>query len=595
MTSTLPRIFSALLEKHKDSSDVKATPKRTKSSKKTPIEPTIAAKTEAKAPVEAPNHIPINEIPTYTPRKTRVVCVGAGFSGLMLAYLIQKEKKMDEYVDLTIYEKNNDVGGTWLENRYPGVACDVPAPIYTFSWAPNPDWSEFYAKGPEIWQYVKNTADKHGLEKNIKFQSKVIESIWSEADGKWKLVIERDGTRFNDECDIFINAAGILNHWKWPEITGLHDFKGKLMHSAVWDQDYDYKGKRVALIGNGSTALQILPAIRESCAHVVNYIRRPTWISANYAAHHTRDGSNFKYTEEEKEAMRNDPAKLLAYRKSIEHDMNKFIVTLIKDTPEQKGAVAAFTQIMRERLQHDEQLCEILIPKWDVGCRRLSPGDGYLESLMSSNVTPEFRGIDQVTSKGIKTVDGSEEEFDLIICATGFDVSFRPTWKMIGRNGADLSKVWEKDPKAYMSIMAPSFPNYMIFNGPNCAVGHGSLLAVMEATAGYIVKWIKKYATEDIKSFEPTPAALSDLEEYTQEFLKRTVWTSGCKSWYKNADGKLTALWGGSAVQYREVLEVIRGEDFSIGWNSANRFRFFGNGFTVRETEGQDLSWYLMQ
>ncbi|KAI5814907.1 hypothetical protein BZA77DRAFT_317773 [Pyronema omphalodes] len=594
MTTTARRILSALLGKYEAPSSIPV-PNGTTNSKTAPIEPTFGVKTDTKASVYAGNHIPINEVPAYTPKKTRVVCIGAGFSGLMLAYLIQTEKKMEEYVDLTIYEKNKDVGGTWLENRYPGVACDVPAPIYTFSWAPNPDWSEFYAKGPEIWEYVKNTSNKHGLEKNVKFQSKVIECIWSEADGKWKLVIEQEGIRFNDECEILINAAGILNHWKWPDITGLHDFKGKLIHSAAWDQDYDYTGKRVALIGNGSTALQILPAIRERCAHVVNYIRRPTWISANYSAQFTRDGTNFKYTEEEKEAMRNDPAKLLAYRKTIEHDVNKFLVALIKDSPEQKDAVSSFTKIMRERLQNDEKLCDILIPKWDVGCRRLSPGDGYLESLISSNVTPEFRGIDRVTSKGIKTVDGNEEEFDLIICATGFDVSFRPTWKMIGRDGADLSKIWERDPKAYMSIMTPSFPNYMIFNGPNCPIGHGSLLPVMEATAGYVVKWIQKYATEDIKSFEPTPAALSDFEEYTQEFLKRTVWTSGCKSWYKNADGKLTAVWGGSVVLHREVLETIRGEDFDVKWNSPNRFKFFGNGFTIREAEGQDLSWYLTQ
>ncbi|KAM5361410.1 hypothetical protein ACJZ2D_013100 [Fusarium nematophilum] len=540
------------------------------------------------------NWVPTLEQPAYTPRKLRVVCVGAGYAGLMVAYKWKHEYHMDNFVDLTIYEKNSDVGGTWLENRYPGVACDVPAHNYTLSFEPNPDWSSFYATGPEIWEYIKRTTKKYNLDERVQFNSKILSTIWDDNKGKWLIQVQSNGVIKEDEADVVINGAGILNQWRWPEIAGLHSFRGKLMHSASWDTTLDWTGKRVAMIGNGSSAIQMVPAMQPGAAKIVNYIRSATWISSNFAAEFTPEGKNFQYTEEEKRSFRENPDKLRKMRKEIEHGFNQFFYALIAESPQQKAIYEGFRKNMEERLKNSPELCEKLIPSWKVGCRRLSPGDGYLEALQAPNVSVEFSEIQEITNKGIKTSNSTEaEEFDIIVCATGFDVSFSPFWELRGKDGIRLADQWRESPEAYFGICAPNIPNYFIFNGPNCPVGHGSLLAVMEWTADWILKWCRKIASEDIKSVSVSSDATDDYNVYSQEFMKKTVWTSGCQSWYKNGRGRVTAMYAGSILHYKEILETFRTEDFHFEYNGPNRFRFMGNGLTIRESTGGDLSFYL--
>ncbi|PGH16788.1 hypothetical protein AJ80_05103 [Polytolypa hystricis UAMH7299] len=550
--------------------------------------------TNGKPKEKTSNWVPVLEQSLYKPRKLRVVCVGAGYSGLMVAYRWKHQMCMEDYIDLTIYEKNSDIGGTWLENRYPGVACDVPAPIYTFSFEPNPDWSSFYASGPEIWEYQKRTVKKYNLDERVQLNSKVVSTVWNDEKGKWLIKVERDGAIIEDEAEILINGAGILNKWHWPSIKGLHSFRGKLVHSASWDPTIDWTDKRVAIIGNGSSALQILPQMQPTAAKITNYIRSSTWVSTNFVAQSAPDGKNFKYTEEQKQRLRENPEELLQLRRSIEHSFNKFFYALISDSPEQAAVYATFKKTMEERLNHNPELCAKLIPEWKVGCRRLSPGDGYLEALQQSNVSAEFSEIQEVNEKGIVTVGGSTEGFDIIVCATGFDVSFSPFWELVGRDGINLADQWRDSPDAYFGICAPNIPNYFIFNGPNCPIGHGNLLAVMEWTADYIMKWCEKIAKEDIKSVYVDSGATDDYNVYSQEFLKRTVWTSGCRSWYKNGkkEGRVTAMYAGSVMHYKEILESFRTEDFRFEYSSPNRFRFMGNGFTIREEKGGDLAYY---
>ncbi|KAH7259815.1 hypothetical protein NW759_002732 [Fusarium solani] len=555
-----------------------------------------AAGTQRESGLDNPsNWVPVLEKPVYKPRKLRVVCVGAGYSGLMMAYKYKHQLEMKEHMDLVIYEKNSDIGGTWLENRYPGVACDVPAHIYTFPFEPNPDWTSFYAAGPEIWEYIKRTTDKYQLDERVQLNSKVTSTIWDEASGKWRIEVNQNGTVIKDEADVLVNGSGILHKWRWPEIKGLDSFKGRRLHSAAWDASLDWTGKRVAIIGNGSSAIQILPKMQPAAAKIVNYIRSPTWISSNFAAELTPEGKNFQYTEEQKKEFRENPEKLREMRKLIEHHFNQFFYALVVDTPQQKAAAKVFQDEMQRRLNHDPDLCAKLIPDWKVGCRRLTPGEGYLEALQEPNVAIEFSGIKKVTETGIVAANGSEEEFDIIVCATGFDVSFTPFWEVVGKNGVKLADQWRDDPAAYFGICAPNMPNYFIFNGPNCPVGHGSLLSVMDWTADYIMRWIKKISTGDIKSVTVDTDATADYNAYTHEFLKRTVWTSGCRSWYKNnkVDGKVTAMYAGSIIHYKEILESFRTEDFNFEYNSRNRFRFMGNGLTVLEEKGEHLGFYV--
>jgi cation diffusion facilitator CzcD-associated flavoprotein CzcO len=308
------------------------------------------------------------------------------------------------------------------------------------------DWSSFYAEGPEIWEYIKKTTVKYGLDEKVQFNSKVVESIWDDESGKWNIQIERqDGSVQQDQADVLINGSGILNKWRWPAIKGLDTFSGKLVHSAAWDSQLSWEGKRVALIGNGSSAIQILPQMQRTAAHVTTYIRSATWISSNYAADKTQDGKNFKYTERQKEEFRNDPEKLKALRKDIEHGFNMFFYALLNENPAQAAIYDAFKQKMTERLNGDPELCAKLIPEWRVGCRRLTPGDGYLEALQEPNVSIQFNEIVEITPEGIRTQEGVEE-FDIIVCATGFDVSFSPYWHLLGKNGVDLGQKWADSP-----------------------------------------------------------------------------------------------------------------------------------------------------
>ena len=542
------------------------------------------------------NWVPIQEHYRGQPRPLKIITIGAGFSGLIMAHKIQNQYKFGDRIDHVIYEKNPDIGGTWYENRYPGVACDLPAHTYTFSWEPNPDWSSFYAGGSEIFAYIKRTADKYGLRSDVQLNCKVVGATWNEPDGKWHVQIEQNGKIFQDTSDLLVNACGYLNNWKWPNIDGLKDFQGHLVHSAQWTDEYNFQDKRIGLIGNGSSAIQILPQMQRIAANVTCFIRNPTWISTNIAAQYAGpDGKNFNFTEEKKAEFRSDPSKLFEFRKALEHELNKFFVLLQRNSPEQTQARKFMREFMLKRLDGDKELGAKLIPEWDVGCRRLTPGDGYLEALTSENVGVTISKIICITETGIQTADNEHHTLDAIICATGFDVSFCPAWKLVGRNGVDLTQTWKTDPASYFGIAAHGFPNYFIFMGPNSPVGHGTLLGCMEWSADYIIKWARKIQEEDIHSIDVTQGAVSDYNTYTEEFMKRTVWSSGCRSWYNDHrnDGKVTAMYPGSTIHYKEMLDELRGEDFAIKYKTPNRFSFMGNGFTEREINGEDLSFYL--
>ncbi|KAI1619258.1 hypothetical protein EDD37DRAFT_217336 [Exophiala viscosa] len=448
-------------------------------------------------PATNPRWVPLNDQPLFTPRKLRVVCIGAGYAGLTLIYKLKYKLNVD-YIDLQVYEKNHDVGGTWLENRYPGVACDVPAHVYTFLFEPNPDWSKYYATGPEIWQYIKKTSKKYQLEDHIQFNTRVVESIWNEQKSQWDIKVESNGQITETSADILVNAAGILNKWKWPEIEGLRDFKGSLLHSAAWDETADWAGKLVGVIGNGSSAIQIVPTLQPKAKRLINYIRSPTWISTNFNLDFAPSGDGFVFSEEQKRKFREHPEELTKYRRAIEHDFNHNFPTFISDSKEQALVDGAFREIMAQRLGNDPELIEKLIPKWQVGCRRLTPGEGYLEALRADNAEACFDRIVRVTETGVETQHG-ETKLDMLICATGFDVSFNPFWKLVGRDGRRLEDEWAEVPKAYFGICSSSMPNYFIFNGPNCPVGHGSLIAVIDWTADYIWRWCEKIATHDIR------------------------------------------------------------------------------------------------
>ncbi|KAJ5428866.1 hypothetical protein N7445_010320 [Penicillium cf. griseofulvum] len=538
-----------------------------------------------------PNWVPSADQPAFVRRKLRIICIGGGCSGLTLAHKIDHELKLGDFVELKIYEKNPQVGGTWFENTYPGVACDIPAHAYTFPFEPNPNWSHFYVPGHEIQEYVIRATRKWNLDKDIQFNTRATETVWDDELGKWKVVLDQAGTIIQDEADILVNASGILNQTNWPEIEGLSSFKGKLFHTSTWDNTYDWSNKRVAVIGNGSSGIQCVAAMQPKVAQLVNFVRNPTWLSVNFCANKTIDGNNFAYTEEEKTRWAEDT--------EAHFSVNGFFYGMCKGHPMQLELEKVSRQQMAEQMQgysDPELVSRMLSLEFSPGCRRLTPGNGYLQAFANENATLTFDPIERITELGIKTVTGDEQQFDLIVCATGFNLNFIPPWKMVGRHGATLEERWKVSPEAFFGVQVDTLPNYFTFHGPNCPVSHGSLLREVSWTSDYILRWAKKIATEDIKSIDVKREAMDDYNVYCQEFLKRMVWSDNCKSWYKNGQrsGHVTGLYPGTLLHFKDCLESIGGEHFNIEYRSKNRFRFLGNGESVRDQGGAgDLAWYM--
>ncbi|KAK3055301.1 hypothetical protein LTR09_003854 [Extremus antarcticus] len=523
--------------------------------------------------------IPLNNQYAYTPRKLRVVTIGAGFSGLLIAHKFQ--------------------------HRYPemqeGVQCDVPSHIYAFPFDPNPDWSRFYASGAEIQEYILRTTRKWNLDRDVKLNHWIREARWLNDRGQWKLSLENDGRRWDEYADILLSGQGVLVHHKWPEIPGLHDFEGHLTHSADWNHNYDYSNKRIAVIGNGSSGIQIVPQMQKlPGTEVTNFMRGPTWVyyrvpPSKHLGRET-DDPNPEYTEEEKKRWREDPEELKRYRKAMINRTNKAFKMFVKDSDGAKDAMAFAAQQMSAKLKNDPDLCSKMIPNWEVGCRRITPGPGYLESLTKPNCHLTNSKITHISKNAVHTEDGKTHEVDVVVCATGFDVSHCPHYPIIGRNGVSLSDNWRDEPESYMSVAASDMPNYFMMMGPNAVVGHGSLMEALNWTGDYMCAWVKKIATEDIKSVVPTQRAVDAFVRYGDEIHKTLVWTGSCVSWYKKGriDGRVTALFGGSALLYKRLIEEIRAEDFDIEYRSSTPFRFLGNGFLAEEYDDEaDLSWYI--
>ncbi|KAJ3458898.1 hypothetical protein MRS44_013007 [Fusarium solani] len=498
---------------------------------------------------------PLLKQPAFTPtRKMRVVCIGAGFGSLMIAHKVQHDLKLEDEIDLCIYDRNADIGGTWFENTYPGAACDVPSHSHIFPFEGNPDWSKFYVDQKEIQAYIKRTAEKYDLDKHVQLNTTIRETIWDEGSAKWKIKLEQAGELKEDEADFLINASGFLNKWKWPDIKGLHDFKGKLLYSARWDNSYQWEGKKVAVIGNGASGIQLVATMQPKVEKLVNYMRQPTWISVNFLGGKTPEGVNFAYSEEQKRSWREDPNAHYLYRKDLEQSLNGFFFAMCLDHPAQ----AIF-----------QGYCEDRMHAFKAGCRRITPGDGYLEALQQPNCRDCWDTIERITEKGIKTAAG-EEEFDLIVCATSFDNSRRPQWKLVSRDGATLEEMWKDDPEAFFATQVENLPNYGMINGPNPAVSHGSVLQQMSWAGDYLLRWIMRMSRHDIKTLSVKREDVEDYNQYAQEFLKLTVWSGECRTLYKNGRSveKVTGLYPGSLVHYQRALEEIGGEHFDITWRS---------------------------
>ncbi|KAG6878270.1 hypothetical protein C0992_008328 [Termitomyces sp. T32_za158] len=538
--------------------------------------------------------------PIHFERPMKIICIGAGASGLLLAYKLQRSFNNFE---LVLYEKNEVISGTWFENRYPGCACDIPSHTYTWSFEPKPDWSSVYAGSDEIRGYFESFATKYDLRKYVKLRHRVDNATWNAQTDSWDVEatdLARDegkngtgdsnGGKVIDHADILINASGVLNAWRWPDIPGLKDFKGVLMHTADYDRSISLEGKRVGLIGNGSSGIQVLPAIQPKVAKLITFIRRPTWVFP------TQGFEQHVYDKEELELFRTDHAAHLAYRKKQEERTNGIFPMFMANSAQQQDIFAQLVQTMNDKLTGVEMsLAEKLVPQYGVGCRRITPGVGYLEGLSKENVEVVYGNVERITQTGCISSDGKEHELDVLICATGFDTSFMPRFGVKGVMGRSMKEEWSQEAKAYLGMGVAGFPNYFLIVGPNSPIGNGPVLCAIEAQIDYMLKFANRWQTENIRSFSPKREAVEDFIAHKDAFMKKTVWEHDCNSWYKanSVSGKVSALWPGSTLHYLEAIADPRYDDWEITYKG-NRFAWLGNGYSQTEVdETADLAYYI--
>ncbi|ETS80720.1 hypothetical protein PFICI_08249 [Pestalotiopsis fici W106-1] len=552
----------------------------------------------------------IKDSPVENHRKLKIRVIGAGYSGIYLGIRIPQRLRN---VDLRIYEKEDQIGGTWWVNKYPGCACDVPSHSYQYSFEPKPDWSSMYAPQHEICAYLQGVAEKFGVTRFVKQQHEVTACTWNATTKQWILDVKdvQSKTTFRDEADVVISARGFFTTPSWPDISGLRTFEGQIMHSASWDTSYDFGDKNIGVIGNGSSAIQIVPELEKIGGTKLScFVRSKTWITNPFGDSAMLelglDPTRPKFSDEQRNAFLNDPEKLLAFRKTLERHGNTVHEVAHRDSDLQKMAVTMSTAAMRERLSSKPEIADFLIPSFGVGCRRATPGPGYLEALGRPNVDFITDPIKEVNSKGILLKTGRQIDLDCIVCATGFNTSGVPQFQVHGSNGTTLAQRFSPNSEAYLSLAVDGFPNLFFMLGPNAGVGSGALTIIIESAGDYIIKCIRKLQKEDYSTMNVKKERVSDWVEHCQAYFKKTVYTDQCKSWYKGSGGDgshIIGLWPGSTLHALEALRSPRWEDFE--WeslrNSGNKMRWLGNGYSITHTKsssddgqyGGDPAWYI--
>ncbi|KAL3425486.1 hypothetical protein PVAG01_02277 [Phlyctema vagabunda] len=513
----------------------------------------------------------------------KAIVVGAGLTGINTAILLPRKVPG---LELKIFEKASDIGGTWHNNVYPGVKCDIPADVYQSTFAPSLEWRTPYAEGAEIKKYWTSIVEKYDVRKYITFNGAVSRAEWHEEKAKWAVYVTIDGVAVTEEADILVTATGHFSQPLLPNYPGLEDYEGHLRHSSNWDPSFDPAGKKLALIGNGASGLQILPPLQKVVSHLDHYARNPTWIAGSFGGEDS-DGLISK----ERPLQANDPAKYHAYRKDLEGRFFKRFGGIIKDGQKNTALRETFEKLMAERLGDRADLLDNLVPDFSPSCRRLTPGPGYLEALTQDNVSYISTQIERFTKSGIQTVDGTHREVDAIICSTGADVSFSTAFPIIA-HGIDLQSAWQPGgdpgfPDSYLGMAAPNFPNLFILLGPNATGQAGTLPHALENQVTYLAKVLRKVKTQGIRTITPTPEATRDFRAYCESFFPRTVMSEQCSSWYNGniVGGRVHGMWPGSGSHVNMVRREPRWEDFSYTYRttSGNRFAYFGNGFTKKD------------
>ena len=473
-----------------------------------------------------------------------VAVIGAGLSGLCMGAKL-KRAGIDSF---TLYEKADQLGGTWRDNTYPGLACDVPSRFYQFTFAPNPDWSHFLSPGKEIWAYMDSVADRFGLREHIEFNAELVSARWDGS--RWQL---RDAAGDETEVDFLIAATGFLHHPRIPEIPGLETFEGAVFHSARWDHDVAVEGRRVAVLGNGSTGVQLVDALAGVAKELKLLQRTPQWIfpaiNPRYSRVTRRLHRWFPWLDQV--AYRAHRRGLVAFGGALTHPGLR------------RRAVSAICRL-HLRTVKDPELREALTPSYQPMCKRLVVSGRFYRAMQRDDVELVTDPIERVEPAGVRTRNGALHEIDVLVLATGFDshADVRPL-ELIGRDGMTLEEHWGDGPRAYLTVALPGFPNFFMTTGPHSPVGNYSVAATAEAQTGFAMSWIERWRAGEFANIAPTRAATDAFNADLREAMPGTVWATGCNSWYLDKNG-LPELWPWNPDHHRKRLRQPRESDFVV-------------------------------
>lgn len=489
-------------------------------------------------------------LPSSSVQTVDVAIVGAGFGGLCAAIQLLKSGN-DRFV---ILEKGQDVGGTWNFNSYPGAACDVQSHMYSFSFEGNPDWSKRFASRDEIKAYIDRVADKYKLRSFIRFGQEVNEARFDEASARWTL---RTAAGDTIVAKYFLLASGPLHVVSMPAIKGLEKFKGKVMHSAQWDHGYDLAGKRVASIGTGASAIQYCPEIAPKVQQLHVFQRTPAWIVP-------RDDR--AYLGIEKKAFAKFPALRKLHRARFYWSNEARLLGALN--PKVAKVLEAVSKLQMRLQVKDPAIRAKLTPDYTIGCKRVLISNKWFPMFNRANVELVTDGIREITADGIVTADGVERKVDCLVMGTGFVVDprlYMESFPVIGLGGRDLRQDWKNASEAYLGTTVTGFPNMFQLVGPNTGLGHNSIIFMIEAQMNLIMDCMRVTAQKNADYVDVKPEVQYAFNAQVQRDMQGTVWTSGCKSWYQQADGKNTALWPYSTARFWLDTRKAKATDYVFG------------------------------
>jgi cation diffusion facilitator CzcD-associated flavoprotein CzcO len=477
-----------------------------------------------------------------------LLILGAGMSGLAMASALKRAGRHD----FLVIEKNPGLGGTWWNNRYPGAQVDVPAPLYSLSFAPHAGWRQRFADAPEILAYMQQLARREGLMPHLRLSTAVTAAAFDEATGRWHITLD-DGSVLRPR--FFVCSTGPLSVPRWPAIEGLPSFAGPLLHSARWDDTVPLAGRRVGVIGTGSTASQLVPELASVAGQLTVFQRTPNWVLP-------RLGRRYGAIDR---LLFHVPGWSRAVRAFWAATSESFRRGFEAGTPAQARLIALARLHFKRQLRGDAALIERLMPRYPIGCKRIVFSNAYLRSYTRPNVRLETGAIGCITPTGVRLAGGAEHTLDVLVCATGFDVEHSLVVPISGRAGCTLQASWAAGPRAHLGTTVAGLPNLFLMLGPNTATGHTSTLLFIEPQVRFVLRAIEALERSGKAWLGVKHEVMDAFDSEIQRRLEGSVWMQ-CSNWYRAASGRNVAIWPGYTPEYRRRLAAVNFErDFEFG------------------------------